>query len=122
MEQKISDLNCYFAQQIAMCGQRGQALQADDRADEAIFEKVKANVYDIFRTVFSVAVQTCKEDPDAVQRFFALRLEQIPTSWAAALEEAKKHDDAVKMRLEQIKLDTVGAIRENFVKIWEAAA
>lgn len=121
MEQKISDLNCYFAQQIAICGQRGQALQADDRADEAIFEKVKANVYDIFRTVFSVAVQTCKEDPDAVQRFFALRLEQIPTSWAAALEEAKRHDDAVKMRLEQIKLDTVGAIRENFAKIWEAA-
>lgn len=119
MEQKISELNCYFEGQIALCGQRGNELRADDRADEAVFEKVKANVYDIFRTVFSVAVQTCREDPDAMRRFFILRLEQIPAGWASACEEARRHDDAVKMGLEQIKLDTVRAIRENFAKIWE---
>ena len=44
MEQKITKLNDWFAAQIGLCEQRGQALLADDRADEASFEKVRANV------------------------------------------------------------------------------
>ena len=50
IEQKVSMLNSYFEGQIALCGQRNKELLADERMDEATFEKVKANVYDIFRT------------------------------------------------------------------------
>ena len=60
-------------------------------------------------------------DPDAVRRFFVQKTEQIPSSWVTAYEKAKQHNDAVKMRLEQIKLDTIGEIKENFAKIWEGA-
>jgi len=119
IEQKISKLNSYFEEQIAICGQRNKALLADERADEAAFEKVKANVYDIFRTMLSVAVTTSKGDPDAARRFFIQKTEQIPSSWASAYDNAKQHHDAVKMRIEQIKLDTVGEIKESFAKIWE---
>lgn len=119
IEQKVSKLNSYFEEQIAMCDRRNKELIADDRTDEATFEKVKANVYDIFRTILSVAVKTGKGDPDAVRRFFVLKTEQIPSSWVTAYEKAKQHNDAVKMRLEQIKLDAVGEIKENFAKIWE---
>ena len=119
IEQKVSKLNSYFEEQIAMCGQRNKELLADDRTDEATFEKVKANVYDIFRTILSVAVKTSNGDPDAVRRFFVQKTEQIPSSWVTAYEKAKQHNDAVKMRLEQIKLDTIGEIKENFAKIWE---
>lgn len=119
IEQKMSKLNSYFEEQIAMCDQRNKELIADDRTDEANFEKVKANVYDIFRTILSVAVKTSKGDPDAVRHFFVQKTEQIPSSWVTAYEKAKQHNDAVKMRLEQIKLDTIGEIKENFAKIWE---
>lgn len=119
IEQKVSKLNCYFEEQIAMCGQRNKELLADDRTDEATFEKVKANVYDIFCTILSVAVKTGKGDPDAVRCFFVQKTEQIPSSWVTAYEKAKQHNDAIKMRLEQIKLDTIGEIKEYFAKVWE---
>ena len=121
IEQKVSKLNSYFEEQIAMCDQRNKELLADDRTDEATFEKVKANVYDIFRTILSVAVKSSKGDPDAVRRFFVQKIQQIPSSWVTAYEKAKQHNDAVKMRLEQIKLDTIGEIKEYFAKIWEGA-
>lgn len=121
IEQKVSRLNSYFDGQIALCGQRSKELLADERMDEATFEKVKANVYDIFRTILSVAVKTCKADPGAVQRFFIQKAEQISSSWVAAYDKAKQHSDVVKMQIEQIKLDTIHEIRENFAKIWEGA-
>ena len=49
-----------------------QTLRADDRADEAAFEKIRANVYDSFRTVLSVAEKTCGDEEDAVHDFFEL--------------------------------------------------
>lgn len=121
IEQKVSKLNRYFEEQIAMCNQRNKKLLDDERPDEATFEKVKANVYDIFRTILSVAVKTSKGDPDAVRRFFVQKTEQILSSWVTAYDKAKQHNDTVKMCLEQIKLDTIGEIKENFAKTWEGA-
>ena len=68
IEQKASRLNDYFDAQISLCEQRGKKLLADDRTDEANFEKVKANIYDIFRTIFSVAVKAGRGDAEAVDR------------------------------------------------------
>ena len=121
IEQKVSKLNRYFEEQIAMCNQRNKKLLDDERTDEATFEKVKANVYDIFRTIFSVAVKTSKGEPDAVRRFFVQKIEQIPSSWVTAYDKAKQHNDTDKMCLEEIKLDTIGEIKENFAKTWEGA-
>lgn len=121
MEQKVSKLNRYFEEQIAMCARRSKELLAKERTDEAAFEKVRANVYDIFRTILSVAVKTGGDDPDAVRRFFVGKTEQIPSGWVAAYRKAKEHDDGGRMCLEQIKLDTIGEIRVNFAKIWEGA-
>lgn len=119
MEEKQLKLDRYFEEQIALCNHRGKELLADERTDEATFEKIKANIYDIFRTVFSVAVKNCPNDPDELRRFFAIRIENIPSSWAAAYEKAKEHENTVDMQIEQIKLDTVARIKENFDRIWE---
>ena len=118
IEQKVSQLNSYFEERIAACGQRNKELLADDRTDEAMFEKVKANIYDIFRTVLSVAVKNCGEE-EAVKSFFIRRTEVIPSGWAESYEKAKQHNDAVKMQIEQIKLDTITEIKEEFMKVWE---
>ncbi len=119
MEEKIANLNHYFEEQIALCNRRGKDLLADARTDEATFEKIKANVYDIFRVVFSVAVKSCPNDSDELRRFFAGRAESIPSAWVAAYEKAKEHANAVDMQIEQIKLDTAACIKENFNRIWE---
>ena len=111
IEQKASRLNDYFDAQISLCEQRGKKLLADDRTDEANFEKVKANIY--------AGIKSCKDDSEAVKRFFMLKIQQIPTSWTEAYNKAKQHNDGVKMRIEQIKLDTAGEIRETFAEIWE---
>ncbi len=119
MEQKVLKLNSYFDKQILLCGQCNKKLLTDDRTDEAVFEKIKANVYDIFRTVFSAAVKSSKGDPEEVERFFMLKAEQIPSNWVIAYNNAKQYDDAAKMRIEQIKLDTVGEIKKMFETVWE---
>lgn len=121
IEQKISKLNRYFEEQIAMCSQRNKELIADDRTDEATFEKVKANVYDIFRTILSVAIKNSKGDSDAVRLFFVEKTEQIPSNWVDSYEKAKQYNDVVKMSVEQIKLDTISEIKEYFEKVWEEA-
>ena len=121
IDQKVSEMNRWFDEKTAMCSKRNQELNEDGRADEAIFEKVKANIYDVFRTVLSVAVKTGNGDEDAVKDFFVQRAEQIPAGWAAALEKAREHNDIARMQTEQIKLDTIHEIRDEFARIWEGA-
>ena len=121
IDQKISKLNSWFEEKIAQCSKHNQELNEDGRTDEAIFEKVKVNIYDVFRTVFSVAVKTGGGDADTVHAFFVKRAEQIPAGWAAALEKAREHDDTVRMQTEQVKLDTIQEIREEFAKVWEGS-
>lgn len=119
MEQKVNRLNRYFEEQISLCEQRRQELTADERQDEAVFEKVKANIYDIFRTWLSVAVRLSNGNADAVKSFFVQRAEQIPAGWAAAYEKAREHDDAARMQTERVKLDVVREARAKFDEIWE---
>ena len=119
IDQKVSKLNTYFDRQISLCQQRNKALLADDRMDEADFEKIRANVYDIFRTILSVAAQSAKNEPEKISQIFALKAEQIPSNWSMAYEKTKQHDDAVKMKIEQIKLDTIREIKTAFIQIWE---
>lgn len=120
-EQKILKMNSYFEEKIALCARRNKELLAGERKDEADFEKIRANVYDIFRTVLSAAVKNGGGDADAVRIFFDRKIGQIPAGWAAAYSKAKEHDDAIQMCIEQIKLDTVDEIRQCFAKIWEGA-
>ena len=120
-DQKVSEMNRWLDEKTAMCSKRNQELNEDGRADEAIFEKVKANIYDVFRTVLSVAVKTGNGDEDAVKDFFVQRAEQIPAEWGAALEKAREHNDIARMQTEQIKLDTIHEIRDEFARIWEGA-
>lgn len=121
MEQKISKLNLYFEEQIALCQQCSRSLMDDDRADEAVLEKIRANVYDIFRTILAVAVKNGGGDAETVRKFFLQRAEGIPANWAASYEKARQQDDGVRMRIEQIKLDTIDEIKAAFARVWEEA-
>jgi len=117
MKQKIETLNAFFADSIAAREEREKALLADGRRDEANFEKVRANIYDVFRTILAVAEKT-QGDETGVRAFFLQKLEQIPMGWKAAYEAAKAHEDAAKMRVEEIKLEAVAEIEACFDQAW----
>ena len=119
MKQKIETFAAYFDDSIACCDEQEKALIADERKDEAVFEKIRANVYNIFRTILGVAVDTCGEDTEKIRDFFLYRIDHIPASWSAAYETAKQHNDAAKVQIEEIKLAVVQEIRAEFTKIWE---
>ena len=99
----------YFDAQIAVCQEREAVLAADDRKDEAVFEKIRANVYDIFRTVWKL---------NRGDAFFQEKLNTIPQNWQTAYEKAREHGDTAAMALENIKLETVKEIQQR----WEAGA
>ncbi len=90
-------------ERIADCEATQAALIRDGRNDEATFMQIRKNVYNIFLT----AGRALKGDMTALK----IRLERIPEPWEKSLQAAQAHDDIQKAHIEQIKLDTVAAIR-----------
>ncbi|MDE6639504.1 MAG: hypothetical protein K2K63_03140 [Acetatifactor sp.] len=122
MNEKQKEFTAWLGSQIAACEKRREKLLADERSDESDFEKIKANIYDIFRTVFTVALKTGNGDTDTAIRFFLLKAEEIPANWKAAYEKAKQHNDVHKMQIESLKLETMQDIKTAFERIWEVEA
>lgn len=102
-------LKIFLDKRIAQCRERGCALAADGRGDEANHEKIRANVYDIFRAVLSAGEKT-RSDPEQVLAFFRERLESIPAAWQTALEKAREHNDDIRAAVELIKLEAAADI------------
>lgn len=111
MNDEFARMNAYFDAQTALCAQREQTLRADGRDDEASFEKIRANVFDIFRTMLSVAQQVSGGESTAARHFLEEKLDSIPANWRAALARAEEHDDTVRAQIERIKLSAVDEIR-----------
>ncbi len=119
MNEKVKCMNLYFENQIAFCNQEQKTLLEDDRTDEATFQKIKANVYDIFKTILTVAQKVGNGNSQSIKQFFWAKTEQIPASWKAAYEAAKLHDDTENMVVEMVKLNTIQEIRDEFLTCWE---
>ena len=117
-ENKRKEMIQYFETRIADCKTQEQLLTADDRADEAVFAKIRTNVWDVFRTVFSAAVKSCGSDDEKTEQFFLAKTQQIPQNWRASLQKAEEHGDTEKAHLERIKLDTADEVTTAFQKIW----
>ena len=122
MKEQRQKFEFYLDEQITACKQRGNLLAADDRIDEGNFEKIRANVYEIFKTILSVAERVCGKDEPSKRDFFLQKAEQIPTSWKVSYEKAKQNGDVEKMHIESIKLDTIQEIKSMCMQIWEETA
>jgi hypothetical protein len=109
----------YFDEEIVACERKKDTLLKDDRADEATFEKIRANVYDIFKAMLRVGVKKSGAQEEAVRSFFLEKTEQIPASWLESYHKAEQYGDIEKMQIETIKLETVKGIRAAFERIWE---
>ena len=112
-------LELYLEEQIEHCKKRSKQLAADERMEEGNFEKVRANVYEIFKTILSAAEKVCGKDDLARKHFFLQKVEEIPANWMTSYEKAKQHGDVEKMHIENIKLDTIREIKDRCTQIWE---
>lgn len=110
-------MQAWLSRRAAQARERGTALRADGRGDEANFETVRANVYEIFHTVLGVAARTGQGDAHRERSFFESRLAQIPQPWRASLERAQAHGDEQKAYIERIKLDAL----EEITRAWTEA-
>lgn len=119
-KQKQKSFVSFLEEKMAACKQQEEKLLADGRKDEANFEKIRGNIYEVFRTVFGVAVQAGGEKTGSIEQFFRDRIETIPASWRQSYEKAVQYDDAVKMQIETIKLDAVAEIKEMFEQILQS--
>ena len=103
----MDSLQTYLTDQAALCKAQAAALTADDRRDEAVFEKIRANVFEIFLSVWN----TARKQPEPMA-FFRRQLAAIPANWETALEKAKAHGDEARAHTELLKLEAVRAIRQ----------
>lgn len=107
-------LKAWLNAQMTSCGAKRDELTRDGRGDEANFEKIRANVFEIFLTVLDVAGKTCPDEA-AKTAFFQSRLAQIPKSWYDALEKATAHGDDARACIERVKIDALEQIQNAFL-------
>lgn len=97
----------------ACCAERIQFLRSDSRSDEAAFETIRKNVYEIFLNVFNTSFRTQIDEEHAI-RFFETKLRTIPENWLQSLEQAKRHGDSTKQYIENLKLEVFQDIKAHF--------
>ena len=92
----------------AALNKKAAALRAENKADEAVFATVRANVYDICATVCGVKMKT-----GDIEGFGAM-LDRFEGEWGASLQAAEKQDNAKKICVEQTKLEALADVRARF--------
>lgn len=102
----MESLKNYLTNQSRLCAERCATLEADHRRDEAVFEKIRSNVFEIFLAIANAA----QKQPEPVS-FFRAKLDQIPAAWEHSLSLAEHFHDSDKAHIESVKLEAVREIR-----------
>ncbi len=111
MSEKRKEFTAFLEGCAESCREQIKQLSSDGREDEAVFAKIKLNVYDIFKTVFNTLGEGEK---------FTQKLHEIPAAWQLSLEKASAHGDDAKVHIESIKLEAAREIEDKFKEIWGA--
>lgn len=104
MEEFIRELK----EENAALTRQAALLREQNKQDEAVFCTVRANVYDICATVCRVHLN--RGDISA----FSANLARFKEEWGAALETAKRQDDAKKICVEETKLEALSDVCARF--------
>lgn len=112
-----TDFPSWLTRQIETCSQRRTELLADNRKDEANFEKIRENIYDIFRTIHTVAGKNHADDPARRNLFFLNKLVEMQNIWLTALNQAELHGDDIRAHQERLKVDAAQQIKEAFLRL-----
>lgn len=118
---KIEEFTNYLDQRTSSIQENALRLMADNRRDEADFEKIRANIFQIVKQVakaiFKNSAQASQEESQRVSCLES-RLILFQETWESFLKKAEEHGDDLKIVKEETKLEALAEIREAFQKIW----
>ncbi len=92
-------------------------LTEDNRKDEANFEKIRANIYQVLKTIFLASMRISGEEWEQVG-YFGGRLDVMEETWRSSLAKASEHNDTVRAIQEQVKLEVMDEVRKTFKEMW----
>lgn len=92
-------------------------LEKDDRKDESNILKAKANIYEIYKSLWNAAKNISAEQEGFVEAYHH-KTATIPAVWKASLEKAKDNNDTYKILIEEAKLSAVAEINEKFARMF----
>lgn len=97
----------------------------DHRKDEADLEKIKANICELFKTLFIIDTKQLEgkdlsgyKDISLFADYLA-RFDAIPTNWKTSLEKAKEHGDTTKQVIEETKLTVAQELKDQLISIFD---
>ena len=115
---KAEAFTCFLDKRTADIQKTIVQLNEDHRTDEANFEKIRANIFQVIKTVFLVFRKT----PGSEQELRALmdgRLALFEETWNSSLARAREHNDEKRVLQEEVKLEALTEIRRKFDEMWE---
>lgn len=105
----------YIDESIKSLEMKEKELIADECKDEANLIKVKINVYGIAKSFYEVVKKTYQGNNFAME--FENRLRKPSEAWKLSYEKAKEHNDIAKTVIEEIKLQTLEEIINQYKKL-----
>ena len=105
----------YLDRMIGKGKQEIEELEADGRRDDAVFAKVRTNIYEVCRTVSGALL----DRPGAGVKAISSQFARFKTAWGAALEKAKAHGDVNAIAVEETKLAALDDVIAHFSEVNE---
>ena len=90
------------------------SLKASGRDDEATLARIRINIHDICRTLYTVCARSAQGEE--LRALYLQKLEHLEKEWSAARARAQEHDDGCRAAIEEIKLETLAANRRAFLE------
>ena len=115
--EKIQTFINYLDQRTSSVQEDTLRLIADNRRDEANFEKIRTNIFQIVKTMLQASARISQEESERVG-FLEAKLALFQETWEGYLRKAKEHGDDLKIVQEQTRLEALAEIRDTFQKIW----
>lgn len=113
----------YVNELITEYDRSAAALKANDREDEAILYKVRANICDIFYKMVNasekkVAALKISDEAEQSIKFYEDYLNWfVKINWDVNLEQALKHNDPIKAKTEEVKIETANLLKKKFLEL-----
>ena len=97
-------------------------LRDDNRDDEALIEKIKANIVDVFLSVLNVSYQQSRQadgdEKDLIEKFNKF-FEVIPENWIESKKQAEERGDFEIIYKEDAKIAMAKLIHKVFLSTVE---
>lgn len=115
--EKTTAFISYLDQRTASVQEDIHRLMADDRRDEANFEKIRANIFQIVKSMLQASARISQEEGERIG-FLETKLALFQETWEGYLAKAKEHGDDLKVVQEQTRLEALAEIQDVFRKTW----